>query len=257
MENRTEDKKNREQICSASLPGEIIADRESVWQSIRLELSGKASGCGLNMADAAVTRHAHGLARDRTALRWLSGEGRSREWTFAELERRSNRMANVFRRLGLAPGQVVATFCGRVPELYLAALGALKTGAVYCGLYSSYGPEPILHRLAVGKVAILLTTRRLYATIRELRPRLPCLTHILMIDEPEEREEGLQSLQELMDSAPATFEIPPTAPETPALLHFTSGTTGMPKGVIHVHEAALHHILTGRTVLALVTCLHG
>ncbi len=221
------------------------------WQSIRTELEEKAPGCGLNLAHAAVTRHALGPDSNRAALRWLSGDGGRREWTFAELERHSNQMANVFKDLGLYPGQVVATLCGRVPELYLAALGALKIGAVYCGLYASYGPEPILHRLAASNAAVLVTTRRLYDKIRGLRPRLPGLTHILLIDDPENQEKGVSRLQALMDEAGDAFPIPTTDPETPALLHFTSGTTGMPKGVVHVHAAGLQYILTGRAVLDL------
>jgi acetyl-CoA synthetase len=165
--------------------GEMITAERSDWQSIRIALERKAPSCGLNMAHAAVTRHANGPDRNRPALRWLSCEGGRREWTFADLERYSNRVANVFKRLGLSPGQVVATFCGRVPELYLTALGALKTGAVFCGLYASYGPEPVLHRLAASHAVVLVTTRRLYAKIRKLRPRLPDLAHILLIDEPD------------------------------------------------------------------------
>ena len=146
---------------------------------------------------------------------------------------------------------MVATLCGRVPELYLFALGALKFGAVYCGLYASYGPEPVLHRLGTSKAKVLLTTRRLYDRIAGLRPRLPDLAHILLVDEPDGQGNGLHGFEDLMAAASDDFTIPPTDPLTPALLHFTSGTTGMPKGVVHVHEAALHHILTARSVLDL------
>jgi acetyl-CoA synthetase len=221
------------------------------WQSIRAELEAGAPGYGLNMAHAAVTRHAYGPERNHTALRWLSAEGDRLEWTFAELECDSSRAANVFKRLGLAPGQVVATLCGRVPELYLTALGALKSGAVFCALYASYGHEPIVSRLVASNAVVLVTNRRLYDKISDLRPRMPALRHILLMDDSGGPGEGMHSLQALMADASDDFAISATAPETPALVHFTSGTTGMPKGVVHVHEAALHHILTSRVVLDL------
>jgi acetyl-CoA synthetase len=251
MEKRTDSQDGRRQNGSPpSRAGSIGAER-SHWQSIRAELEEKAAGCGPNMAHAAVTRHAHGVEKGRAALRCLSGEEGRREWTFAELERDSNRVANVFKGLGLAPGHVVATLCGRVPELYLTALGTLKTGAVYCALYASYGPEPVVNRLVASNAAVLVTSRRLYDKISDLRPRMPGLRHILLIDDSGIPDQGIHSLTALMADASDDFAISVTAPETPALVHFTSGTTGMPKGVVHVHEAALHYILTSQAVFDL------
>ena len=221
------------------------------WQGLHTELAGNMPGHGLNMADAAVTRHACGPNQDRVALRWLSGTSFTRQWTFAELERDSNRFANVLKTIGIAPGQVVATLCNRLPELYLTALGALKARTVFCALYASYGPEPILHRLSASRASVLVTTKRQYAKIRDLRPRLPDLAHILIIDGPDDIDEDVKNLQGLMDQSSDAFTIWPTVPETPALIHFTSGTTAMPKGVVHVHAAALHHLATARQVLDL------
>jgi acetyl-CoA synthetase len=243
-----DDKEQRRSLPSSTLS---VTAEGAAWQIIRMALESKAPGRGLNMAQAAVTRHAQGPDRDRLALRWLSATSRTRQWSFAELNRDSNRVANVLKELGLAPGQVVATLCGRVPELYLTALGALKAGMVFCALYASFGPEPILHRLSASHASVLVTTRRQYAKIRDLQPHLPDLDHVLLIDGPDDCDEGVKSWQRLLDEAPEDFSIPHTAPETPALIHFTSGTTGMPKGVVHVHAAALHHLLTARQVLDL------
>ena len=205
----------------------------------------------MNLAYAAVTRHACGPLGHRPALRWLSGVSGRREWSYIELEHLTNRVANGFKRLGLLPGQVVATICGREPELYLSALGALKAGAVFCALYASYGPEPILHRLAASRATIVVTTRRQYDKIRDAGQRLPELAHVLLIDASDVHEPRVGGMQEMINASDDDFTTLPTDPESPAVIHFTSGTTGMPKGVVHVHAAALHHILTGRSVLDL------
>ncbi|XPS82954.1 AcsA2: acetyl-coenzyme A synthetase (acetate--CoA ligase) [Desulfosarcina variabilis str. Montpellier] len=257
MEIRTMEKqadRHQEKKQSHLLPSPLLqaAAVGAPWQSIRTELAQKASGPGLNMADAAVTRHACGPNQDHVALRWLSSTSQTRQWTFAELERDSNRVANALKGLGLVPGQVVATLCNRVPELYLTALGALKAKTVFCALYASYGPEPILHRLSASRASVLVTTQRQYAKIHDLRPRLTDLAHILLIDGPDDEKQNVKNLQGLMDQSCDTFTMPPTDPETPALIHFTSGTTGMPKGVVHVHAAALHHLATARQVLDLM-----
>ena len=245
---RNEEKRLSHPSSSALLQTTAVG---APWQGIHTELTGQIPRHGLNMAYAAVTRHACGPNQDHVALRWLSGKSPLRQWTFAELERDSNRLANALKTIGLAPGQVVATLCQRVPELYLTALGALKARTIFCALYASYGPEPILHRLSASRASVLVTTKRQYAKIRDLRPRLPDLTHILLIDAPDDDKENVKNLKGLMDQFPSAFTISPTDPETPALIHFTSGTTAMPKGVVHVHAAALHHLATARQVLDL------
>jgi acetyl-CoA synthetase len=117
-------------------------------------------------------------------------------------------------------------------------------------LFPAFGPAPIQQRLARGNAKVLLTTTALYQSkVAALRPELPELKAILLADAPEHVDSMVLSLPRLMEEASPEFTIPPTDPEDMAMLHFTSGTTGLPKAAIHVHQAVLTHYATGRDVL--------
>ena len=220
------------------------------WETIRAELQGLPGGRGLNIAHEAVDRHAAGPRRNHIALLWLGSAGGSSSLTYGALQRQSNRFANLLTNLGIGKGETVCTLAGRIPELYIAALGTLKNTSVFCPLFSAFGPEPIFQRLQRGDARALLTTERLYRQkVAQLRRELPRLSHVLLVDATDHQDDGLLSLPRLMAAAADTYLIPPTDPEDLALLHFTSGTTGMPKGALHVHQAVLTHYMTGKYVL--------
>jgi acetyl-CoA synthetase len=222
------------------------------WEAVRREFEGLPDGRGLNLAHEAVDRHATGPRAQHLALRWLGKDGTIRDLTYADMARGSARFANVLRHLGVAKGERVFALMGRVPELYLAALGTLKNVSVFCPLFSQFGPEPVFQRLSRGDAKVLVTTSALYdKKVAALRERLPALQYILLADAADDVSASVLSLPKLMASAGDTFAIPPTSPEDMALLHFTSGTTGMPKGAVHVHQAVLTHYATGKYVLDL------
>ena len=220
------------------------------WEDIRRELDGLPGGKGLNIAYEAIDRHASGPRRDHLAIRWLGKDGTVFDFTYGDLREQSNRFANVLRGLGVGKGDRVFVLAGRIPGLYIAALGTLKNTSVFCPLFSAFGPEPTYQRLSRGDAKVLVTTERLYQQkIVDLRKRLPQLQHILLVDADEDAGENVWSLAKRMRDAAGELTIPPTDPEDMALLHFTSGTTGMPKGAIHVHNAVLTHYMTGKYVL--------
>lgn len=221
------------------------------WQTLQA-LDGLPDGRGLNIAYEAVDRHANGPRRDHLAIRWLGQDDSVRDFTYSDLKEQSNRFANVLRQLGVGKEDRVFALAGRVPELYVAALGTLKNISVFCPLFSAFGPEPIFQRMSKGDGKVLVTTKRLYKKkVAGLRAELPQLEHILLLDAEEDMGEGLWSLPKRMAQASDEFMIPPTEPEDMALLHFTSGTTGMPKGAIHVHNAAFVHYMTAKYALDL------
>jgi acetyl-CoA synthetase len=223
------------------------------WESVRRELSGIPGGRGLNIAHEAVDRHAAGGRRDHLAIRWLGKQGQARDFTYGDLSSLSNRFANVLRALGAGKGDRVFALSGRIPELYIAALGTLKNQSVFCPLFSAFGPEPIQQRLTIGEGKILVTTDSLYGRrkIKALRGSLPHLESVIVVGGGGTAlsDTDTYDFDALMAGAGDRFEIPPTDPEDMALLHFTSGTTGKPKGAIHVHQAVVAHYLTGRYAL--------
>jgi acetyl-CoA synthetase len=130
----------------------------------------------------------------------------------------------------------------------------LKKRGIFCPLFSAFGPEPIRARLAIGQAQVLVTTEPLYQRkVAALRSDLPLLRHVVLIGEGGRptRVPGTVDYHQLMQEASDCFTIEPTDPEEFALLHFTSGTTGTPKGAVHVHAAVVAHHTTGKLALDL------
>ncbi len=229
------------------------ARRTFSWDQAAAQLEGLPGGA-LNIAHEAVDRHAKGPARDRLAIRFLAQGAVPLDLTFGELSAASHRFANVLRQLGVQRGERVATLMGRVPALYTTVLGALAAGAVYCPLFSAFGPEPVKARLALGSARVLVTTDLFYRRkVAPIRAELPDLQHVLVVRTPGAGDlpEGTTDFDELMRVASPDYEVARTSPEDYALLHFTSGTTGKPKGVLHAHAAVAAHVATARWVLDL------
>ncbi len=192
-----------------------------------------------------------GLA-NKLALLWEDYQGTKKQFTYDNVRIFSNTFAEFLTDLGIQPGERVCLFLDRVPELYIGFLGILKTGAVAQPLFSAFGDESLLVRLAdAGTCAILTQKKHLYK-IRKIRNALPNLRHVIVVDADS------ASLQEhetpfAMERAPQVEHFPayPTMAESPSVLHYTSGTTGQPKGAQHVHYSIIAQYLTAKWVLDL------
>ena len=223
------------------------------WDEARKQrLDGLPDAKGLNIAYEAVDRHVlHGRG-GRIAIRWLGKSGSRRELSYAELALDTNRFANALESLGVQPGERVFVLMGRVPELYQAVLGAFKARCVITPLFSAFGPEPIAMRAELGDARVLVTTPELYKRkVQGLRERLPGLQHVILVGDAPAEGEGVHHWNALVGAASPEYTIAPTDPESMSLLHFTSGTTGRPKGAVHVHGAVLAHTVTGHYALDL------
>jgi acetyl-CoA synthetase len=232
------------------------AERASfTWEKARQALDGLPNGGGLNIAHEAVVRHALGPRRDHVAIRCIGRHGERLEVTYGELDERSSRFANVLSALGVQPGERVFALMPRTVDLFVAAMGTLKHRSVLCPLFAAFGPEPICQRMELGSGRALITTPTLYRhKVAGIRERLPELRHVLLVGQSAGSgagPEGTLDLDGLLVEADADYEIGATDPEEMALLHFTSGTTGKPKGAVHVHDAVVSHYATGRIALDL------
>ncbi len=220
------------------------------WNKECSQLNGLPDNQGINIAFEAIERHACSHLKNTVALRWIKKDNSVQDFTYNDLHHLTSKFANVLNTLGIQKGERVFSFTGRIPELYITALGTLKKTAVYCPLFSVFGPEPVWQRLSKGDAKILVTTRIQYEKkIMAIWDKLPALQYILLTDIEEHISDNVLSFSKLMEASALEFIIPPTSPDDPALLHFTSGTTGMPKGALHVHNAVLTHYITGKYVL--------
>ncbi|MBF9058616.1 acetate--CoA ligase [Rhodobacterales bacterium HKCCSP123] len=220
----------------------------NAWAEARSLIDGWRGG--INIAHEALDRHVISGHGGDLAIRWLGKSGERRDLTYADLQAEANRFANVLADHGLKPGDSVFAMAGRVPGLYAAALGTLKAGLVFTPLFSAFGPEPVRTRMEIGSANVLVTTEAIYR--RKIAPwaqEIRTLKLILILGD--DAPEGCVALGPAMASASPKFETVATRPEDPALIHFTSGTTGKPKGAVHVHNAVLYHAFSGRKALGL------
>ena len=226
--------------------------RTFTWESAKSELGD--CGDGLNMAGIAVDRQVELGRGTKLAARFIDRTGRRVDLTYADLQAQANRFANTLQSLRIQRGECVATLLGRTPELFVAALGTIKAGAAHCSLFSAFGPEPLKTRLQLGHARVLVTSELLYRRkVAPIRDALPELQHVLIVKDDPTRElpAGTLDFWPTMLRSEPCFATVHTRPDEVALLHFTSGTTGKPKGVMLTHAAVIAQHWTSEVVLDL------
>jgi acetyl-CoA synthetase len=227
--------------------------REFTWEQARRALLATPEAA-LNIAHAALDRWVERGRGEQIAARFIDRDWRRVDVTYAQLQRRAGRFAALLASLGIERGATVATLLGRVPELFTVALGTLRAANVFCSLFSAFGPEPLKTRLQLGHIQVLVTTDGLYhRKLAGIREALPELRHVLLVREDTNQPlpPGTADFAQLMSRVSETNESASTHDDDVALLHFTSGTTGKPKGVTLTHAAVVAQHATSQLVLDL------
>ena len=222
------------------------------WDISRNEL-GYKDGDVINIGEYCTDRICRQGKGDKLALIWEGHSGEEKRYTFNDMRQLTNTIADFLQKLVIQPGERVCLFMDKVPELYFGFLGALKMGAIVQPLFSAFGSESLLTRLDNAKTRAIITQKKHLPKVRNITKDLPELKHIIVVD-----DDGLKPLKDLevafhMDKAERVdkFDIYPSLAETPSVLHYTSGTTGQPKGAQHVHYSIISQYITAKYVLDL------
>ncbi len=190
---------------------------------------------------------------DKLALQWEGFGGVEKKYTFNDIRITSNTIGSFLQTLGVKNEDRVCLFMDRIPELYISFLGVLKIGAVVQPLFSAFGDESLYVRLENAQTRAIITQKKHLPKVRRILDQLPSLEYIVVVDYDAKRP--LQDKEvsfDLKNETPVEeFEIFPTKAESPSVLHYTSGTTGQPKGVKHVHYSLISQFLTTKWVLDL------
>jgi acetyl-CoA synthetase len=197
------------------------------------------------------TRQQCDLGRaEKVAMRWISPNLDRADTTYLDLERASNRAANLLQALGVGVGERVFIFLPKMPEVYFSFLGILKIQAVAGVLFANFGEDALLDRLGDSAARVLITKRSFLRKIRAIWPSLPALEKVLVVDLAEDESERVLSFPCHFEKTSDVYQTPLTSADTPSVLHYTSGSTGKPKGVQHVHHSVLTQASTFRGILS-------
>ncbi|MEW6121435.1 MAG: acyl-CoA synthetase [Pseudomonadota bacterium] len=191
----------------------------------------------LNIGVACTDAHATGAGKP--ALIFEEEDGTHRLYSFEELSRLTNRFANVLTAAGLTRGERMGVFLPQAPETAIAHLAAFKAGLVSVPLFTLFGDEALEYRLGASGAKALVTDLAGLAKLARVRDHLPDLTHVYVIGS---ETGGALSFDAELARASDRFTPVDTGPDDPAIIIFTSGTTGNPKGALHGHRILLGHL---------------
>ncbi|EHJ08973.1 acetate--CoA ligase [Staphylococcus simiae] len=201
----------------------------------------------MNMAYECIDRHVDNGLGDKIALNYKD-EKRQESYTYRDMQKYSNKAANILKNEAhVRKGDRVFIFMSRTPELYFALMGVLKIGAIVGPLFEAFMEKAVSDRLLNSEAKVLITNKALLPRVPI--DKLPHLEKIVIVDDKVDEE--FIDFNARLQEASEDFDIEWLKPDDGLILHYTSGSTGQPKGVLHIQQAMLVHYISGKYVLDL------
>ena len=181
------------------------------------------------------------IYQNRIALINFLQDGKIEEWSFVDIKRSANKLANVFDHFHLEANARVGIILGQCPETAIAHMACFKSGKISIPLFNLFGTDALHYRLLNSRASLVICDNIGLNKIFEIKDRLPDLKKIICIDSNDEKR-NVFNFKKLLEHASDSYITKKTKASDPALIIYTSGTTGGPKGALLPHRSLLGHI---------------
>jgi acetyl-CoA synthetase len=178
--------------------------------------------------------------RARFALYWEDESGATAAWSFWDVQQAANRLSNALAALGVQRGDRVALLLPQRPETAVAYMAIFQMGAIALPLSHLFGPEALEYRLGHAGASVAIVEPATLASLWAIRDRLPGLRHVIGVAGA--MESGVHAWDFLLQKASSSYHPIDTVAEDPALIVYTSGTTGPPKGALKAHRVMIGNV---------------
>jgi acetyl-CoA synthetase len=186
-----------------------------------------------NIGYDVVDKHANSKNKEKIALIWENENRKSKKYSYFDMKKLSNKFGNILKNLGLKKGDRFIIRLPNIPEFHITFIGGVKIGAIPIPSSVMFRDYEIEYRINDSNSKLIITTSEYVKEVNKIKDKCPSLKHIIIIDEPSKNE---LNYHDLMDESSEFLEIENTKKTDIAFICYTSGTTGNPKGAVHLHQ---------------------
>ena len=205
-------------------------DYEKEWKNWKWEIP-EFYNIGYDVVD----KHADSAKRNKVALYWENAEGRKEKYTFWEMKQLTNKFGNALKKMGIKKGDRFLIRLPNIPAFHVSFIGSVKIGAVPIPSSVMFRAKEIEYRINDSGAVGVITTPQYLKEVEEVKDKCPTLKHIIVVGDGGEH----LSYDEIMKNASRYLEVEKTRNDDMAFFCYTSGTTGAPKGAVHLHRWVL------------------